>query len=210
MKIRLNAPWSLARALESRLILASAFLFLLVLLAGVSAAETLIFHSPGDNGLPAGGSPTVAAGAAQSVFLYINGGAVSSAPGTPCDTGSGSEVCGFDLQLTGLSGLTLTGFTADPGANLVSNLSAGEIRLNGLDSLAPTPGAKRIGELVVDAPIGGSLDLASGEVVGADLGIEVLSAQTVVTVSVPEPGMAGLLLSGAALLVLLERRRAEK
>jgi hypothetical protein len=182
----------------------------LVWMAGLGTAEPLVFYSPNDNGIPSGGSPTVPEGGIQSVFLYIDGGAVTSAPGSACDTGSGNEVCGFDLQLSALTGLALSGFNADPGANLVTNLSAGEIRINGLDTIAPTSGAKRIGELLVDAVLGGTLELTSGEAIGADLGSETLTAQTLVTVSVPEPTVTGLLLSGAAMLALLERRRVAK
>jgi hypothetical protein len=170
------------------------------------ATATQVFHSPNDNGLPAGGTPTIAAGGVQSVFLYIDGGASSSAVDTACDTGTGSEVCGYTLTLTGLTGLTLVGFTPDGGANLLHDVSALEFRVNGLDTVAPTPGPKRIGELSVNAVAGGSLELTVGEVIAADLSSENLASGEVV--AVPEPGMLLQLASGVWLLRCLASRRA--
>jgi hypothetical protein len=102
----------------------------------------------------------------------------------------------------------LSSFNPDGGADLVTNFGVGEIRINGLDSQAPTPGPKRIGELQVNAVEGGLLELTSGEVIGADLSSEALVTGTVVTV--PEPALVTVLVSGAAMLAFLERRRAAR
>ena len=171
-----------------------------------AANATQVFHSPNDDGIPAGGTATVAEGGVQSVFLYVDGGAAASAANTACDTGTGSEVCGYTLTLTGLSGLTLVGFTPDGGANLLHDLNAVQFRVNGLDPVAPTPGPKRIGELTVNAVAGGSLGLTVGEVIGADLSSEILAAGEVV--AVPEPGILLQLASGVLLLRCLASRRA--
>jgi len=181
-----------------------------VALAGVvpTAAATQVFHSPGDDGAPASGPPTVQEGGVRSVFLYVDGGGLTSSAGSACDTGQGDEVCGYSLTLAGLGGLTIDAFNADGGANLLVNQSAGSIVINGLDPVAPTPGPKRIGELRVNAASGGSVELTSGEVIGADLGSEILAAGTVVTV--PEPGGPLALASGLALLRALARRRASR
>ena len=173
---------------------------------GAPATATQVFHSPNDDGLPAGGTPTLAAGGVQSVFLYIDGGASASAVDTACDTGTGSEVCGYTLTLTGLTGLTLVGFTPDGSANLLHDTSGLEFRVNGLDTLAPAPGPKRIGELTVNAVAGGSLELTVGEVIGADLSSEILAGAEIVTV--PEPGLLLQLAAGVALLRCLASRRA--
>jgi len=165
-----------------------------------------LYHSPNDDGQPAIGPAQVPPGGTQSVYLYIDGGASASPGGTACDSGPGDEVCGYTLTLTGLTGLTLLGFTPDGGANVLHNLGSLELRVNGLDTDAPTPGPKRIGELVVDAVVGGSLELTSGEAIGADLSSEVLPVGEVVTV--PEPGVLLQLASGSALLWCLGRRRA--
>lgn len=180
-----------------------------VLAAGVicsPATASQVFHSPNDDGLP--GATQIPSGGVQSVFLYIDGGAVSSSPGSACNDGAGDEVCGFDLELTGLAGLTFSAFNADTGADLLVNFSAGSIRINGLDPLASSAGPQRIGELLVDAADGGGVELTSGEVIGADLGSEVLSAKTLVTA--PEPASLPMLVSGLGLLLLLARTKAKR
>ena len=73
------------------------------------ASASQVYYSPNDDGLPAAGSAEVPPGL-QSVYLYIDGGALASPIGTACDTGSGNEICGYTLTLTGLTGLTLAGF----------------------------------------------------------------------------------------------------
>jgi hypothetical protein len=165
-----------------------------------------VYHSPNDNGQPAGGLPELPSGGVQSLYLYIDGGALASAPSTACDTGAGSEVCGYTLTLTGMNGATFTGFTPDGGANLLYDLNGSEFRINGLDTQSPTPGAKRIGELLVNGVEGASVELSSGEVIGADLSSELLSTDQVVYL--PEPGVMLMLASTLAVLGCLGRGRA--
>jgi hypothetical protein len=170
------------------------------------ATATQVFHSPNDNGQPAGGFPDIPSGGVRSVYLYIEGGASASPLGTACDTGTGNEVCGYTLTLTALTGLTLVGFTPDGAANLLHDITALEFRVNGLDTLAPTPGPKRIGELLVSGVEGGSLELSSGEVIGADLSSEILETDQIVYL--PEPGALLMLASSVALLGCLGHWRA--
>lgn len=167
---------------------------------------TVVYHSPNDDGLP--GATQIPEGGVQSVYLYIDGGPGASAGGEACDVGGGDEVCGYDLEITALNGLTLSAFTPDVGADLMPNFSAGSLKLNGLDSVAPTPGPHRVGELLVNAAVGGEVELTSGEVVGADLVTEVLAASTLVTV--PEPGVLLALGSGVLLLAGLARLDPER
>ena len=169
-------------------------------------AATSVYHSPNDDGVS--GSTVIPSGGTQSVYLYIDGGAAASAGGTACNDGVGDEVCGYDLELTGLTGLTLSSFTPDVGAHLLVNFSAAAMKLNGLDTQSPVPGPHRIGELVVNAAVGGALELTSGEVIGAALASEVVAPGTLVTV--PEPGHLLLLASGVGLLLALGRRRASR
>lgn len=178
--------------------------WLLLWIAAPSGA-TLVYHSPGDDGVP---GSTIPEGGVQSVYLYIDGGPAASGGGTACNDGTGDEVCGFDLEITGLNGLTLSSFTPDGGADLLVNLNATSAKINGLDALAPTPGPKRLGELLVNAATGGEVELTSGEVIGADLDSEILAQTTVATV--PEPGVLLGLAGGALLLAALSRRRAAR
>jgi hypothetical protein len=173
-------------------------------LAGPARAVTSVYHSPDDDGLQ--GSGEIPAGGMQPVYLYIDGGAVASEADSVCNDGQGDEVCGYELELTGLNGLTFILFSADIDADLLVNSGGSSIKMNGLDTQSPTPGPQRIGELLVIAAVGSELELTSGEVVGADLGSEILPTTTLVTV--PEPGELLLLASGVSLLALLARRRA--
>lgn len=178
-------------------------LLIFLICANPALSAILIYHSPNDDGLS--GSSTIASGGVQTVYLYIDGGTIPSSPGRACHDGLGDEVCGYDLELTGLNGLTLSSFNPDPSANLLINVSAASVRLNGLDTQSPTPGPHRIGELQVVAGAGGELQLTSGEVVGANLGSEVLAAATLAIV--PEPHGSFLMGSGVGLLAVLARRR---
>ncbi len=181
-------------------------LFVASALWSLPALGTDVFHSPNDNGQPAGGVPTIPEGGTRSVYLYVDGGVTASAPGSACHEGAGDEVCGFTVTLTGLNGLTISSFTPDGGADLVVNQSSGSIVINGLDPVSPTPGPQRIGVLDVNAATNGQVELTSGEVIGADLDSETLPSQTVV--SVPEPAALAMWLAGASLLSAMARGRA--
>lgn len=202
IRVRIHA-WSSALAVAAWLVAAS---FWGTPAAATHATGTQVFHSPNDDGQPAGGFPLIGAGGVRSLYLYIDGGAVASPVGTACHTGTGSEVCGYTFTLTALNGLALVGFTPDENADLLHDISGLELRVNGLDTLAPTPGPKRIGELLVNGVEDSSLQLSSGEVVGADLSSEILPSSEVVYV--PEPGVIPLLVTGVLALGCLGCRRA--
>lgn len=172
------------------------------------ALGTEVFHSPNDDGMQAGGSPTIAAGGTQPVYLYVDGGSTASTPGSPCHDGSGDEVCGFRVTLSGAGGLTIASFTPDGSADVVANESPASIVINGLDPVAPGTGPQRIGVLNVNAATGGSVQLDSGEVIGASLASESLVGGTIVTV--PEPTALAMWAAGASMLVLISKGRARR
>lgn len=173
-----------------------------LLTVSLPAAAAQVFHSPADDGTPGSHIPE---GGSQSVYLWIDGGAGATQSGTPCHTGDGDELCGFEFVLDGLGGLTFASFTPDAGADVMVNLSTGQVALNGLDTTSPAPGPKRLGELVVTSVAGGEIELSTGAVVHADLSLESLPTATVV--SVPEPAAWLAIASGVGLLRMLGRRR---
>lgn len=174
-------------------------------ITGPALAVTSVYSSPADDGLP--GSTQIPEIGVQSVYLYIDGGPSASSTGSACHDGEGDEVCGYNLELSGLDGMTLSSFNADPGADLLVNLSASSMRVNGLDTQSPTPGPQRIGELLVNSVSGGQIEVTAAEVVGAGLESETLAPTTLV--AAPEPGPWLLLGSGIGLLGILARRRTE-
>lgn len=174
-------------------------------MAPSALALTSVYFSPADDGLS--GGTTIPETGLQSIYLYINGGPTASAGGSACHEGSGDEVCGYDVELTGLNGLTFSAFNEDPGADLLVNLGASSLRINGLDTTAPSPGPQRIGELQVNSVTGGEVELTSGEVIGANLESEALSS--IVLVAAPEPTFFALLASGVAMLTFLARLRSD-
>ncbi len=186
-----------------RALLSCVSLFIILLAPTLASAQ--IYHSPGDDGQPAAGPPTVAEGGVQPVYLYVSAGTTASSAGTACDTGTGNEVCGIEVLLTATTGLTFVGFTPDGAADVVTNLSATSFMLGALDTQAPTPGPTRLGVLQVNAVSGGGVDIESGEWVGADLSSTTIAPDTLV--SVPEPGEVALLVAGLGLLLGLARRR---
>jgi hypothetical protein len=182
---------------------------LVVALLGVTEsarAATAFYHSAGDDGMPPAGAGSIDEGGSRSVYLYVDGGGLASATGAACNDGAGDEVCGYELRLGAQGGLTLTGFNPDAGSDLVFNLGSGEIVLNGLTTVGTTPGPKRIGELIVNATVGGSVELTEAEVIGADLESELIAPATLVTV--PEPGLVASIGAGLLLLGALQQWRA--
>ncbi len=176
---------------------------LCVALLPVAALGAQLFHSPNDDGVP--GSGSVPTGGVQSVFLYLDGGPSASDPGSACHDGLGDEICGFTFELTAESGLSFASFVPEPGADLLANFSGGSVRINGLDPVSPSPGPQRVGELQVNAVLGGEVALQGGETVGADLQADTLAPTTLI--SVPEPGSIAMLLAGSGLLAGLATRR---
>ena len=202
------SPTSPDRAGAHAVVRRAALLALIAIALAWPAAAADLYYSPGDDGVPAGGAPTIAPGGTQPVPIWIDGGAAASAPGTVCDTGAGDEVCGFVATLTATGSVTFDSFVADGGADVVARQTPTSLVINGLDPVSPTPGPQRIGVINVNTGSDGSVERTSTEVIGADLGSAALATQTLV--NVPEPGALAAWTAGLGLLSMLARRRAAR
>ncbi len=167
------------------------------------AAPPTIFHSPNDDGISGGSPAVIEPGTSQVVHLYLQGGVNATSIGEACNDGNGEEVCGFDLLLEAQSGVSFSSFV--PDVDTVWALDPSSFRFNGGDFASGTLGPVKLGDLVVDAQLGGSIDLATGQTADSALGLVDLTPSTLVIV--PEPSRHLLLSAGMTALLALYRRR---
>ncbi|MHA7838933.1 MAG: hypothetical protein ACX98W_15855, partial [bacterium] len=176
------------------------------LLLGAGAAWSdvpVVYHSPADDGAPPESPVDVPPGATLTLFLYLDGGSEAS-PEIRCATGTGDEVCFWNLALQAGGTATISSFV--PAAGLVHHLGAGGTTLgvNGGDPWRGDLGPRRIGELVLDGGSGGGgLELTAGQAVDASLGVNAMAPAIVV----PEPAVGLSLGAGVLLIALLGRLR---
>jgi hypothetical protein len=174
------------------------------ILAGQAmAAPPTIFHSPNDDGISGGSPGVIEPGVSQMVHLYLQGGVNATSIGEACNDGDGEEVCGFDLLLEAQGGPSFSNFV--PVVGTVWALDPSSLRFNGGDFADGTLGAVKLGDLIFDAQLGDSIDLAEGQTADAALGLVDLTPSTLLIV--PEPSRHLLLLSGLTALVVLYRHR---
>ena len=167
---------------------------------------------------------------AETVRLYIHGGADSSGSGEfcedceefivveICENAMGDELCGIDITVTVDGDSRIVGFVP-PVESLgeVVHFPVGpsfppttQLRLNVLQadpSNPPFPGAQELGTLTIDTFDGGSLSAsvrAGGQAVRADGSLRSVPERVI---AVPEPARILLLVSGIAYLSSLARIR---
>ena len=146
-----------------------------VLLApGVARAGVTVFQDPSNSGNPAAPAAQIVIGApAVSLNLWYQqtGGAVS-APSTACLSGTGDEVCGWDVYVSGTGGMVLGAFTPDAGAgsDVVGAVTGNVLRVNGGNPISGETGVHRIGSLLVSATAAGNLNVTGNLYVTAALG----------------------------------------
>src|SRR5262245_11459895 len=117
------------------------------LLASPSSAAISVFQDPNNTGPSGAGAAQVPlGGAAVSLNIwYLQTGAATSGAGTVCSTGTGDEVCGWDIYIAGSGGVILQSFTPNPGSDIVANISGNVLRANGGDPIAGEIGPHRLG-----------------------------------------------------------------
>src|SRR5262245_8902093 len=113
--------------------LRSRSLLLLVLGAllapGAGHAAVTVFQDPNDNltaryvGVPGAPASQIVIGAPPvALTLWYQNDGTASTTGTPCLSGNGGEVCGWDIYVAGTGGMVLGTFTPDtihPGSDNV-------------------------------------------------------------------------------------------
>ena len=151
-----------------------AALFTFLFLLGPDPAYGFeVFQDPNDTGSNSGTPVTIPVdGTAIPLNLYIQHDEVPSDPNVACSgDGLGDEYCGWDLQIMTTGDAVIESFDAEPGADVVSNPTAVELRANGGDPILGQVGIHRVGTLMVRAPGGssGSVDVVGNLYVTAAL-----------------------------------------
>jgi hypothetical protein len=184
--------------MSRRVVVAKIALAVLAVFLPVAAARAsvTVFQDPTNTGTP--GAPPVnvtAGGPTVSLNLFYQAGTNASAPSTVCLSGSGDEVCGWDIYVaTSSSAVVLQSFTPDTGtgSDIVANISGNVLRANGGNPITGETGVHRIGTLVVSATAAGSVTVSGNLYVTAALAAaSVTTGNTLATATAGGPDQDG-------------------
>lgn len=128
--------------------------------------------------------------------IYMDGGPLPSSSDV-CSSGSGDEICGIQFRLKSTGSVTFQGFV--PNGDLSFRLESSALHVAGGNYATGNLGPTKLGELTIDALAPGFVNLATAEMIGANLQSTKLAAAP--SVSVPEPGFLVSITAGIALLV---------
>jgi len=170
-----------------------------------ASAQVRVFHSPANDGVDPGGTQVIEPGDPVTLHLYIENDGIPTATGTVCEDGDGNELCGYDLTFEALGGIQFDVYSEV--ADTRQSLTATRLRLNAVEAVGGASGAIHIGDLTIDASVGTTVDLVSGQVLDASLNLAPVAPRSLVFV--PEPGALVGLAGGLLLLVLLKRSSSE-
>ena len=146
---------------------------LLLAPAGVLHAAVTVFQDPTNTGTP--GAPAASinvGGPSVSLNLFYQTGVTASGGSTACLSGTGDEVCGWDVYVsTSSPSVVLQSFTPDAGAgsDVVAAITGNVLRANGGNPISGELGVHRIGTLVVSASSNGSVTVSGNLYVTASL-----------------------------------------
>jgi hypothetical protein len=143
-----------------------------------------VYHSPTPGPNP-GAPAQVPTGGSAVLELYIDNGPATSG-GAVCQTGTGDEVCAFDIELSATGGVTLSSFT--PEAGVFHTLTSSTLRANGGDVVGGDSGPTRIGSLHVASTAGGTIELVGRNFVDASVALQSVPSGAVVAVTGAGPG----------------------
>jgi 6-phosphogluconolactonase (cycloisomerase 2 family) len=170
-------------------------------------AQSQVYHSPGDDGLPGASLQELPSGLPATVHLYLDAGSTPSS-NTPCFQGDGDEICGYLIELFGPA-VTIQSFVPS-GDVIFGPTPSARIKLTGGDFENGTLGVVKIGDLVVQAPeevsthLLARLDVVTSALTRDD------ATQDEVIIGLPEPSPSLLICSGVMLLVLLHSARTRQ
>jgi hypothetical protein len=187
---------------KAKLPLAVAALVLLLGLHVEVNAQIVVFHSPNNDGMDPGGMVPIESAESVTLHLYIDNPGAATATGTVCEDGDGNELCGYDLTLEALGGFEFTGF--NEVANTSYSLTDHRVRLNVVEAIDGISGPAYIGDLIVTAISGTTVDLSRGQALDASLSLIDIAPRSLISL-VPEAGFLPLLGSGLLLLLALGR-----
>ena len=165
------------------------------------AAAPSVYFSPFNNGDAPATPPEIPSSGQTMIYLYLDGGS-SASLSDPCFQGPGEEVCGWDIKIQAVGGLSLVSF--DGAGDVVSHISGDTLRFNGGDVGSGTLGAVKLGDLLVIGAADSSLELLTSQSINSMLGTETIAPSSLLTT--PEPGLGLGLLIGSAFLGLSSRR----
>lgn len=172
-------------------------------------AQNVVYHSPNDDGENPGVALNLPVGPWESLFLYLDTGAIASANGVPCSDGNGRELCGYEVIVDALGGAFFVDFI--PSNGVVHRLTPTQLETNGIFGTNPQLGPVRIGELkVASSQPGGEVMVMFGQAILAGLQTETIPQAIVAVTPVPEPAVALQLVPGALLLAGLARARRNR
>ncbi|HTO55721.1 MAG TPA: thrombospondin type 3 repeat-containing protein [Myxococcota bacterium] len=139
--------------------------------AGSLHAAVSVFQDPtnaGTSGAPAVSIPIGGSAVTLNLF-YSTGNNASSA--NACLSGTGDEVCGWDIYVGTTGGVVLQNFVPDTGAgsDIVAAISGNVLRANGGNPITGELGAHRIGTLTVAASSAGTVNVTGNQYVTAAL-----------------------------------------
>jgi hypothetical protein len=170
-------------------------------------AQSVVYHSPNDNGVNPGIVFDLPLSTGEPLKLYLDAGALPSDSGDACNDGNGREVCGYDIDIDALGSAYFTNFLPEP--NVVFTLTSKKAKINGIFSLSPGLGSVKIGQLTAaSSDENGAVMLTGGTIVLAALQSE--SMPQMFLAQVPEPLGSLPLIAGGVLLAGLSRRRRER
>jgi hypothetical protein len=165
-----------------------------------------VFQDPTDTGVNPGTPLQLDPNSFMNLNIYFHHGTVLPDPNLACSGEvTGDEVCGWDIDIITTGDVTLVDFVPGLGTDIVFNLMASELLMNGGDAIAGEVGTHRIGTLSVSSGAAdGTVEVVGNLWVTAELEAVAVPptvlAQTAHAEVIPVLPKGGLTLLGALFL----------